>query len=107
MYRARAPSWRNSRAQRTLCLIAGGHSLTPTQHHCSPITYQPVEKVLGGHGKVGTHDLPTSPGHSFYRKLNGFLAEAGFDDYVEGLNAAYYAGEAGRGSPRDPPLVPP
>ncbi len=31
-----------------------------------------------------THDqLPRSPGHVFYLKLNGLLREAGFDRWVE------------------------
>ena len=34
---------------------------------------------------VATTDLPKSPGHVFYRKLNAFLAEAGFDAFLEGL----------------------
>lgn len=40
---------------------------------------------------VATADLPTSPGHIFYEKLNGLLAEAGFDAWVENLSAPYYA----------------
>ena len=34
---------------------------------------------------VATTDLPKSPGHVFYRKLNQLLAETGFDDFVEQL----------------------
>lgn len=52
---------------------------------------------------VATSDLPTSPGHPFYQKLNGLLAEAGFDDYVEKLSEPYYAKEVGR--PGIPPGV--
>jgi transposase len=40
--------------------------------------------------------LPRSPGHVFYQKLNGLLAEAGFDPWVEKLCAPYYAQERGR-----------
>ena len=40
---------------------------------------------------VATADLPTSPGHIFYEKLNGLLAEAGFDAWVEKLCTPYYA----------------
>lgn len=52
---------------------------------------------------VATTELPKSPGHPFYRKLNGLLAEAGFDGWVEELCAAYYAEERGR--PSIPPGV--
>ncbi len=34
---------------------------------------------------VATTDLPKSPGHPFYRKLNQLLAEAKFDDLIENL----------------------
>jgi transposase len=50
---------------------------------------------------VATSDLPKSPGHPFYEKLNGLLAEAGFDAYVEELCRPYYA--EGRGRPSIPP----
>jgi transposase len=43
-------------------------------------------------------DLPKSPGHVFYEKLNGLFAEADFDRYVEELCKEYYADEVGRGS---------
>ena len=45
--------------------------------------------------------LPRSPGHVFYRKLNGLLAQAGFDAWVEQLCAPYYDGALGR------PSIPP
>jgi transposase len=32
---------------------------------------------------IATTDLPKSPGHPFYRKLNHLLAEAKFDDWLE------------------------
>src|SRR5437868_8767705 len=47
---------------------------------------------------VPTTDLPRSPGHVFYDKLNGLLAEAGFDRYVEDLCRPYYADGIGRES---------
>jgi transposase len=47
---------------------------------------------------VPTTDLPRSPGHVFYEKLNRLLAEAGFDRYVEGLCQPYYAEGVGRES---------
>jgi transposase len=40
--------------------------------------------------------LPQSPGHVFYVKLNELLAEAGFDRWVEGLCRPYYAEKMGR-----------
>ena len=40
--------------------------------------------------------LPRSPGHVFYRKLNGLLAEAGFDAWVEKLCQPFYARDLGR-----------
>jgi transposase len=52
---------------------------------------------------VATTDLPKSPGHPFYRKLNELLAEAGFDDWLEKLCAPYYAEVMGR--PSIPPGV--
>jgi len=36
---------------------------------------------------VATTELPKSPGHPFYRKLNQLLAEAGFDAGLERLCA--------------------
>lgn len=40
---------------------------------------------------VATQQLPTSPGHVFYEKLNGLLAEGGFDEWVEELCEPHYA----------------
>lgn len=51
---------------------------------------------------VATQRLPSSPGHVFYDKLNGLLAEAGFDAWVESLCEPYYAK---RGRPSIPPGV--
>jgi transposase len=51
---------------------------------------------------VATGHLPASPGHIFYEKLNGLLAEAGFDPWVEALCEPYYA-KSGR--PGIPPGV--
>lgn len=47
---------------------------------------------------VPTADLPFSPGHVFYDKLNAFLAEAAFDRYVEELCQSHYADGIGRES---------
>jgi transposase len=52
---------------------------------------------------VATADLPRSPGHPFFVKLNSLLAEAGFDAWVENLCAPYYAASVGR--PSIPPGV--
>ena len=40
---------------------------------------------------VATQALPSGPGHVFYERLNGLLAEAGFDRFVEDLVEEYYA----------------
>jgi IS5 family transposase len=48
-------------------------------------------------------ELPKAPGHVFYRKLNGLLADAGFDAWVEKLCEPYYAD--GQGRPGIPPGV--
>src|SRR6516225_11107848 len=47
---------------------------------------------------VPTTDLPRSPGHPFYDKLNALLAEAGFDPHVEDLCRPYYTEGIGRDS---------
>jgi len=47
---------------------------------------------------VATTELPRSPGHPFYKKLNSLLAEAGFDAWLEQLCAPYYADGQGRQS---------
>ena len=52
---------------------------------------------------VATSDLPKSPGHPFYGKLNEVLAEAEFDGYVEKLCRPHYAEKLGR--PGIPPGV--
>ena len=52
---------------------------------------------------VATCDLPKSPGHPFYSKLNGLLDESKFDEFVEDLCRPHYAN--GRGRPSVPPGV--
>ena len=52
---------------------------------------------------VAAKDLPRSPGHAFYVKLNALLAEADFDRRVEALCAPHDAAEVGR--PGIPPGV--
>ena len=52
---------------------------------------------------IMTCDLPKSPGHPFYLKLNDLLIESGFDRFCEELCAPYYADKMGR--PSIPPGV--
>ena len=49
---------------------------------------------------VATADLPKGAGHPFYERLNGILEESGFDAFVEGLCAVFYAARMGRPSLR-------
>jgi hypothetical protein len=46
-------------------------------------------------------ELPRSPGHPFYERVNGVLGEAGFDRFVEDLCRPHYAAVQGR------PSIPP
>src|SRR5215204_2162846 len=50
---------------------------------------------------VGWSELPRSPGHAFYDRLQAVLVEAGFDGFAEGQCAPYYASRRGR------PSIPP
>ncbi len=43
-------------------------------------------------------DLPKSPGHPFYQRLNRVLDEAGFDRFAEKRCEEFYAGQVGRPS---------
>ena len=52
---------------------------------------------------IATTELPKSPGHPFYRKLNELLAEAKFDAWIEKRCEQYYAAKLGR--PSIPPGV--
>ena len=52
---------------------------------------------------IATTELPKSPGHPFYRKLNELLAEAKFDSWIEERCRPYYAEKLGR--PSIPPGV--
>ena len=47
---------------------------------------------------VATSDLPMSPGHPFYQRLNELLDSRGFDTFAEGECRRYYARELGRPS---------
>src|SRR6266536_412921 len=50
---------------------------------------------------IPTTDLPVSPGHPFYERLNAILDAAGFDRFAEEQCQAFYAPVMGR--PRLPP----
>ena len=45
---------------------------------------------------VSAADLPRGGGHPFYERLNRILEAAGFDAFVEGLCARFYAAKMGR-----------
>ena len=47
---------------------------------------------------IATSELPRSPGHPFYVRLNGLLDGHGFDRFVEGLCRQFYATVMGRPS---------
>jgi transposase len=47
---------------------------------------------------VATGDLPRRAGHPFYERLNRVLDDAGFDVFVEGQCARFYAATRGRPS---------
>jgi transposase len=47
---------------------------------------------------VSWSEMPRSPGHAFYDRLQSELVAAGFDGFVEGLCAARYAERRGRPS---------
>lgn len=47
---------------------------------------------------IATNELPKSPGHPFYKRLNSLLADAGFDAWLEKLCAPHYATKLGRES---------
>ena len=48
---------------------------------------------------VATSELPRTAGHPFYERLNGLFNEHGFDDFVEGLCAKFYADKDGATEP--------
>jgi hypothetical protein len=47
---------------------------------------------------IPTTDLPVSPGHPFYARLNAILDEAGFDRFAEEQCRPFYAPAMGRPS---------
>jgi transposase len=54
---------------------------------------------------VATDRLPKAAGHPFYERLNGLLAEAGFDAWIEGRCRQYYETNETRGRPSIAPGV--
>ena len=54
-----------------------------------------------GHLMVAWSEMPRSPGHAFYDRLQQLLVGAGFDSFVEDVCRAYYARTMGA------PSVPP
>jgi len=58
------------------------------------------QRILGTICKtvVGWAELPRSPGHAFYDRLQAVLIEAGLDGFAEALCAPYYASRRGRPS---------
>lgn len=54
---------------------------------------------------VATDRLPKTAGHPFYQRLNGLLAEAGFDAWIEGRCRPYYETDETRGRPSIAPGV--
>ena len=55
---------------------------------------------------VGWAELPRSPGHAFYDRLQAILIEAGFDGFAERQCAAHYAEQAGPPVAAAGPLLP-
>jgi transposase len=45
---------------------------------------------------IAASDLPTSPGHPFYERVNAILDAHGFDRFVEGVCRRFYAPALGR-----------
>ena len=55
---------------------------------------------------VGWAELPRSPGHAFYDRLQAVLVEAGFDGFAEKQCAPYYASRRGPAVAAAGPLLP-
>ncbi len=52
---------------------------------------------------IAAQDLPKTPSHPFYKRLNEILAKEGFDLFVEKLCEGFYAKKMGR--PSLPPAI--
>jgi len=77
-------------------MLSWGETTLPIEESRMSMGRQPTE--LQPELWIPTADLPYSPGHIFYDKLNRLLAEAAFDRYVENLCQPYYADGVGRES---------
>ena len=53
------------------------------------------QKDRQGDLMVSWSEMPRSPGHVFYDRLQSVLIEGGFDSFAEATCKAYYAVEAG------------
>jgi transposase len=62
-------------------------------------------KAVQGELFLTSADVPRSPGHVFYERLNRLLAGAGFDAFVESACREFYDGGAAGGRPGVPPGV--
>ncbi len=63
------------------------------------------EEPVQGELFVTSADLPRSPGHVFYEKLDGLLGEAGFDRHVEAECEPHYDDGSRGGRPSIPPGI--
>ena len=53
------------------------------------------QKDRQGDLMVGWAEMPRSPGHVFYDRLQSVLIEGGFDGFAEAACRSYYAARAG------------
>ena len=53
------------------------------------------QSAVQGELVVAWSEMPRSPGHVFYDRLQKLLAEAGFDGFVERTCKPYYAARMG------------
>jgi hypothetical protein len=66
--------------------LTKSQSLTPSDHRDSDGLFEMVmrrEREVQGDLVVMWAEVPGSPGHAFYDKLQKLLNEAGFDSFVE------------------------
>jgi transposase len=66
---------------------------------------QMLDEGTQGELFVTSADLPQSPGHVFYEKLNSILDKAGFDRFIESQCQPYYDNGSRGGRPGIPPGV--
>jgi hypothetical protein len=91
----RAPS-RAPRSSGWPWLGAGSSGLDDREHVAEPHSSGTLGTAGGPAGFVG--EMPRSPGHVFYGKLQAVLIAAGFDAFVERQCAKEYAPRRGRPS---------